>query len=232
MNNAAYPIPVLNLALSFIPCLVVIVIYIRWALKAQTVVLALIRMVIQLILVGFALNAIFLQENVFVISMVVLVMLAISAWIALRPLAESRKVLYRKTLMALLLGGVPVLLLVTKCVIHLDPWYFSRFMIPLAGMIFANNMNSVSLCAERFFSERQRGVDYVQARNAAYNAALLPLLNSLFAVGLVSLPGMMTGQILSGVSPLSAVRYQIVVMSMLFGSSGICAAAYLFLNRK
>jgi putative ABC transport system permease protein len=61
---------------------------------------------------------------------------------------------------------------------------------------------------------------------------LIPITNSLFAVGLVSLPGMMTGQILSGVSPLVAAKYQIVVMSMLFGVSGMAAAIYLTLQNR
>ncbi|MEP1779528.1 ABC transporter permease, partial [Reichenbachiella sp.] len=73
------------------------------------------------------------------------------------------------------------------------------------------------------------GVDYTEARNTALRAALIPITNSLFAVGLVSLPGMMTGQILSGVSPLIAVRYQIMVMCMAFGSAGISVALFLVL---
>ena len=98
-------------------------------------------------------------------------------------------------------------------------------------MIFANAMNAVSLAAERFAAERSDGTDYATARNAAFQTALIPLINSLLAVGLVSLPGMMTGQILSGVSPLLASRYQIVVMCMIFGSSGISAACYLYLAK-
>jgi len=68
-------------------------------------------------------------------------------------------------------------------------------MVPLAGMIFANSMNSVSLAAERLNAEIQRGVSYEEARNIAFQASLIAVINSLFAVGLVSLPGMMTGQI-------------------------------------
>ena len=105
-------------------------------------------------------------------------------------------------------------------------------MIPLAGMIFANGMNSVSLCAERFHSEINQGKTYFQARNIAYKTGLLPLINSFFAVGLVSIPGMMTGQILAGVSPLLAVRYQIMVMCMLLGSCGISSAIFLYLMKN
>ena len=72
-------------------------------------------------------------------------------------------------------------------------------MIPLAGMIFAATMNSVSLAADRLHAELGRGIDYIHARNLACQAALIPIINSLLAVGLVSLPGMMAGQILSGV---------------------------------
>jgi putative ABC transport system permease protein len=88
-------------------------------------------------------------------------------------------------------------------------------------------MNSVSLAAERFESETIRGKAYEEARALAMRASLIPLVNSLLAVGLVSLPGMMTGQILSGVSPLIAARYQIVVMCMIFGASGLSTATYL-----
>jgi len=94
-------------------------------------------------------------------------------------------------------------------------------------MIFASSMNSVSLAVERLTAEIERNVDYQHARNTALRTSLIPITNSLFAVGLVSLPGMMTGQILSGISPLVAARYQIMVMCMIFGSAGISSALFL-----
>jgi putative ABC transport system permease protein len=102
-------------------------------------------------------------------------------------------------------------------------------MIPLAGMIFASSMNGVSLAAERLAAEMERGVSYLKSRGIALRAALIPITNSLFAVGLVSLPGMMTGQILSGISPLIAVRYQIMVMCMIFSAVGFSTAFFLIL---
>ena len=115
-----------------------------------------------------------------------------------------------------------------KIVLNLHPFYSARYLIPLAGMVFASAMNSVSISAERFQSELDRGSDTSSARELALKAALIPITNSLFAVGLVSLPGMMTGQILSGVDPLIAVRYQIMVMCMLFSSAGLSAACFLY----
>jgi putative ABC transport system permease protein len=99
-------------------------------------------------------------------------------------------------------------------------------------MIFANSMNAVSISAERYENESERGSSYMEARATAYKAALIPIINSLFAVGLVSLPGMMTGQILSGVDPLIAVRYQMMVMLMILGSAGISVAVYLILMKR
>lgn len=119
------------------------------------------------------------------------------------------------------------LLLITQGVLDLSPWYWPRYLIPLAGMIFANAMNSVSLAAERLTAEIDRDVPYEQARSIALRASLIPKTNALLAVGLVSLPGMMTGQILSGISPLIAVRYQIMVMCMVFASAGISSACFL-----
>ena len=96
-------------------------------------------------------------------------------------------------------------------------------------MVFASSMNSVSLSGERFYAELANNVSYEQARNTAFQASMIPNVNALLAVGIVSLPGMMTGQILSGVSPFIASRYQIMVMCMIFASAGISSAYFLYL---
>lgn len=101
----------------------------------------------------------------------------------------------------------------------------------MAGMIFSNSMTAVTLAADRFERERSSGMEYAEARSNAWNTALIPQINALLAVGLVALPGMMTGQILSGVDPLLAVRYQIVVMAMVLQSAGFSVALFLHLSR-
>jgi len=232
MNNSAYHIAIPNLLLLFIPVVIVCIIYIRWSLTVKTLFYATGRMIAQLIFVGYALVVIFNQSNALVSSVILTIMLSVSSWIALRPIKKLRNKLYFKALLAIFGGGVPVLALVVGCVVQLKPWHMPRYLIPLAGMIFANAMNSVSLCAERFHSEKEKGQSYLIARNMAYKTGLIPLLNSFFAVGLVSIPGMMTGQILSGVSPLLAVRYQMMVMGMLLGACGISSAIYLLLLKE
>ena len=188
-------------------------------------------MLVQLVLVGYVLTFILGTNHGIVVVAVLLVMVSAACWISLRPLRRRNARLLRNALVAIVGGGAPILGLVTGLVLRLEPWFLPRYMIPLAGMIFAGSMNSVSLAAERFEAETDAGQPYEFARRLAFQAALIPVINSLFAVGLVSLPGMMTGQILAGSSPLVAARYQIVVMCMLLGVAGVSAAIYLALAR-
>lgn len=189
-------------------------------------------MVAQLLLIGYVLVYIFEADAPWIVLAVLAVMVVAASWIALRTVPTLRGTLYRRAFLSILLGGGLTLTLVTQAVLRLDPWYEPTFVVPLAGMIFAASMNSVSIAAERAFAELGRGVPYEEARPIAYQAGLIPIVNSLLAVGLVSLPGFMTGQILSGVSPLVAVRYQVMVMCMIFGASGLSAALFLALLRN
>jgi len=231
MNTSVQSISLSGLILAFIPPLIVLGILFRWSLNALTALYAVGRMLLQLLLIGYILIYIFNADRPGIIVFVVTVMLVAASWIALRPLKHKQPHLYWKALGAILLGGIPTLALVTQVVLDLQPWFLPRYFIPLAGMILASCMNTVSLAAERFEAECDSAISYTEARNTALQASLIPVTNSLFAVGLVSLPGMMTGQILSGISPLVAVQYQIVVMCMIFGASGMSATFYLILAK-
>ena len=188
-------------------------------------------MLIQLLLIGYVLIYIFDSDSWVVIGLVLAVMLLVSSTIATRTLESRDWRSYGQALASIAGGGLLTLGVVTQLVINVEPWFSPRYVVPLAGMIFAGAMNAVSLAAERFQAESDRGSSYREARRVAFQTALIPIINSLFAVGVVALPGMMTGQILSGVSPLVAAQYQIVVMTMLFGSAGIAASIYLQLQR-
>ena len=233
MNTAIQTITLQGLVLAFLPAAAVIIIMFRWAAGANTAVYATARMLVQLLLIGYVLVYIFEADHPGIVLGVLLIMLTAASWIALRPIAKKEPRLYLNALGAIFVGGILTLALVSQAVISVEPWFSPRYVVPLAGMIFAAAMNSVSLAAERLQAESANGVPYMEARRTALQTSLIPIINSLFAVGVVSLPGMMTGQILSGVSPLVAAQYQIVVMTMLFGASGISAALYLVLaNRR
>lgn len=227
MNGSLHAIGLAQLAVGLIPVAAVLVILWRWSLGCGNALYAIVRMLVQLLLVGFVLTSIFESNSPWIVTLVLAIMLASASWIALRTAGGRRRRLYGRALMAISIGGGVALVFVTQGVLRLDPWFTPRYVVPLGGMVFANAMNSVSLAAERFYAERGRGEGWVEARGRAMKAALIPITNSLFAVGLVSLPGIMTGQILSGVSPLIAVRYQIVVMCMVFTSAGLSAAVFL-----
>ena len=229
MNSSLPLIPYVSLVLAFIPSLLLVVVMWRWSLKAGEALYANARMLIQLLAVGYVLTFVFETDRPLVIGGVVALMIGVAAWIALRPLSARSGRLYLVALTALAGNGLAMLMIVTQLVLDLPRFFEPRFVVPLAGMIFANSMNTVSLAAERLEAEQGRGLDYEAARRVALEAALIPQINALLAVGLVSLPGMMTGQILSGVDPLVAVRYQIVVMCMTFGSAGLGAVTYLVL---
>ena len=232
MSNSVQIIPLQNLALAFIPVVIVILILWNWKLKYANSMYAVFRMLIQLLLIGYFLGYIFEADNSLVVLGVLAIMLFSSSIIALRTIEIPKKKLYIKSFLAIVISGGLILILVTQGVLGLQPWYLPSYMIPLAGMIFANAMNSVSIAVERLDAEIKRDVPFTQARNIALQASLIPITNSLFAVGLVSLPGMMTGQILSGVSPFIAARYQIMVMCMVYGSAGISAAIFLTLIKS
>ncbi len=232
MNQSIYQISFVDLTWVLIPVCVVVAIHLRWSLRVSSILYGLFRMVLQLILIGYVLNHVFDSNQPLVVVGILCVMLTAAGMIALRPVREKRKSLYIKAFTAILIGSLITFVTVIKGVVSLTPWYDPHYVIPLAGMIIANAMNAVSLAAERYEVEIEREGNRAKVRGTALQAALIPITNSLFAVGLVSLPGMMTGQILSGISPLIAVRYQIMVMCMVFGSAGISTALYLIFLEK
>ena len=215
----------------FVPVSVVGYLYFRWCGDRITVFYALLRMTSQLILIGYMLVYIFRSDASLIVVGILTVMLVIASTIAVRTLKQKRFRDYIHAIVALFVSLTIHLTLITQMVLKITPWYNPMYTIPLAGMIYAVSMNAIALASERFFSEREQHT-FEAARSVAFKTALIPVINSLFAVGLVSLPGLMTGQILSGVDPLIAVRYQIVVMLMLFGSAGTAAATYLWMVAK
>tara|TARA_A100001037_G_C15150395_1_gene638840 strand:+ start:4901 stop:5617 length:717 start_codon:yes stop_codon:yes gene_type:complete len=225
-------ISLIQLSIIFIPvCLVIRLLY-SWSLDWKNAIYAMARMLLQLLLIGYCLTYIFESENAIVTIGILTIMIFAASWIALRIIPLKRHSIYQYVFISIFVGGSLTLMLVTQFVLNLNPWFLPEYMIPLAGMIFASSMNGVSLAAERLHSEIDRGGTYFSSRGIALRTALIPITNSLFAVGLVSLPGMMTGQIISGVSPLIAVRYQIMVMCMLYSAVGISTALFLYLIKS
>ncbi len=215
-----------NLIFLLIPLFVVGYFYFRWVGSKFEILYASSRMLLQLLLVGYLLGYLFEAKTPLVSIFVIIVMISTASLITLRNIAQKNVKVYKSVFISIFVGGTFNLFLVLFFVLDLDSFDQPRYIIPIAGMLYVNCMNAVSLVAERFEKERQIN-SYKKARAISFRASLIPQINSFLAVGLVSLPGMMTGQILAGTDPMIAVRYQIMAMSMILGSSGISSIIYL-----
>lgn len=221
----------LALAWCLLPMTITAVIFWRWQQRLTDLLLACARMFLQLIAMGYVLVLLFQQQSPWISLGLLALMLWVASWIALRPV-RSQKQWWPSMLLALLVAVSLHLFISVLAVLQLSPWYSPQVLLPLGGMYFANSMNTMSLAAERFATELGAGKASDLARRTAFKAAMIPQINGLLAVGLVALPGMMTGQILAGVSPLVAVRYQVMIMSMLLGCSAVGSALLLSLIAK
>ena len=221
-----------NLLYLLLPLIIVWYFYKLWVEDSYEIINSTIRMIIQLLLIGYVLLFIFDNENYILGIFILLFMILVSAYIARRNIKNKSKYEYLLILTSLSISGLIHLIIIILLVLKLENIYVPQYVIPIAGMLFSNIMNSLSLGIERFEMEYNRTKDYIQARDIAFKASMIPQINSLLVVGIVSLPGMMTGQILSGIDPLIAVRYQIMIMEVILSSSGISIIIYFLLKRK
>ena len=200
------------------------------------------RMVVQLLLVGYALRLVFaLASPVLTLLAVTFMALVAAREVAVRPeyrLARAGNYVISLAAVAAVTALTSVLALTTAIRPH--PWWTPQYAIPLAGIILGSVLNSASIALDHVLSEvRHRrvaieaqlalGATYAQATRPLLRSAIrrgtLPIINQMSAAGLITLPGIMTGQILAGLDPVEAVKYQILLMFLLAGSSLLAGAA-------
>ncbi len=191
---------------------------------------AALRTVIQLGLLGLILERVFAVRNPYVVVGLLLLMTVFAAREAVGRSSRRYKGILADAWLTMaatcfLVGGI-----VTQVVVGVEPWYDPQYVIPLLGMILGNSLTGISLCLDRFMDHLETRSAEVELRIAfgatrrealaaplkdAVRTGMIPIINSMAAAGIVSLPGMMTGQILAGSPPMQAVAYQIVVMFMI-----------------
>lgn len=206
--------------------------------QGREIFIASLRMVAQLLVVGYILKAVFTLQTPgpIILLLVVMVLFAVQTVGARVQYRMPR--FYRVVSTAIFIGCGGATFFLCNLVITVEPWFDPRYLIPLAGMIIGNSMTGASLAAERLASEIRERRDEIEtalclgasaAQSArpivrnAFRAALIPSINSMAAMGIVFLPGMMTGQILSGTEPVVAVKYQIAIMCVITGSVAVTA---------
>jgi putative ABC transport system permease protein len=210
------------------------------------VLLAATRMVIQLLLVGLVLRFVFASGSVAATVLIVTLMISATAReVAVRPKQRLHKMgNYRIGTIVVALSSTATVLLALLTAIRPTPWHDPRYLIPLMGIVLGSVLNSGSLALDSFFADVANGRAKIEARLAlgqhmrqalapfvrdAIRKGLIPIVNQMSAAGIITLPGIMTGQLLAGMDPMSAVKYQILLMFLLAGGSGLTAVGTVFL---
>lgn len=214
----------------------------------RTLLIATVRTYLQLIALGLALDWIFKGQAAWITLGVFLLMMLLTAYMALERIKKRPPGLYGPTLITVIVTGLIVTFSVTHLIIQVEPWYDPRYLLSIGGMILGNIMNSIALTVERLFDDLRKRVEEVHQALAfggtpwevslpslrtALLAGLMPTINTMSAVGLVHIPGVMTGQLLAGAPPIEAAKYQIVVMLMISAATALAAmgSAYLVYRR-
>jgi putative ABC transport system permease protein len=206
----------------------------------RSLLFAALRMVVQLTLVGLVLTTLFTVVSPLWTALAALVMVLVAGHEAAQR--QERRLSgwwsYGLGTACMMMASVVVTVFALATALQPSPWYDPRYSIPLLGMILGNCMTGVglglntlttSLANRRASVEAQlmlgasREVAAAPVMREALRSALMPVINSMAATGVVSLPGMMTGQILGGVPPSEAVKYQILVMFLIAGGTGLGA---------
>ena len=200
------------------------------------------RMIVQLLLVGFVLTTLFSTMSPLWTGFAALAMILFAGR---EIMARQERRLaglwsYGLGTSCMLVAATLVTVFALTTQVRPDPWYHPRYGLPLLGMILGNTMTGISLglhtlttalVRERDGIEAQlslgatRNLALLPATRSAMRSALMPIVNAMAATGLVALPGMMTGQILAGVEPTEAVKYQLLIMFLIAGGTGLGSLA-------
>lgn len=205
------------------------------------------RMVVQLLLIGLVLQYVFAVQNFFLIMAMMTVMVLIASQAALARTSRRYPGMQWNCLISIWLSSWLITGLTLTAILQVSPWYLPRYSIPFLGMILGNTLNGISLGLDRFTNEiadQRDQIDTMLALGASkWEAArgsireslrtgLVPIINGMMVAGVVSLPGMMTGQLMAGVDPIEAVKYQIVIMFLIASATALGTVGVVLLSYR
>ena len=194
------------------------------------------RTVVQLTAVGYVLRFVFTGQRALLVAAIAAVMIIAASRAAVQRTGRSIRGMQLLAFAALAISATATLLVVAGVVVNAEPWWRPQVVIPLLGMILGNGLTGIALCLDDLLLRLSEGRGTIEADlvcgatrweaareplRASLRRGMIPILNAMAVAGIVSLPGMMTGQILAGASPLQAVRYQIVVMFMIAAATSL-----------
>jgi len=215
----------------------------------QQLLVAGVRTAIQLTLIGLVLKALFANAGLLWVVLLSLVMLAVAGREVMarqhRRFAGSWG--YAIGIISMFISSFSIALFALIVVVGTEPWYEPQYAIPLLGMLLGNTMNGIALALDRLtqsaWEQRELiearlvlgcspGEAFADIRQQVFRTGIIPIINAMAAAGIVSLPGMMTGQILAGAPPVEAVKYQIMIMFLIAAGAGFGTLAAVHLGVK
>lgn len=248
MNGVVTP-QIWQIAVAYVFVVILLIIVRKRGIsREKEILIATIRMTLQLILAGYVL--LFLFDNVHVAFTVgtVLLMETFAIYNTIKRVKTKLSASLKKIIaISMVFGTLLCLVFFIVVVLGVAPWYDPRYFIPIAGMLIGNSMTGISLGVNRLVDGMRSQRRVIESAlmlgatpkmaakkyvNAAFDAAILPTINSMVGMGIVFLPGMMTGQILSGTSPVTAIEYQIVIMLGILGSVTLTVILFVQLAYK
>lgn len=228
--------------------IVLIIVHIKKVPRKKLLIISSLRMTIQLILVGYILVYVLDNPNPWITSVIVLIMLGFAILNVYQRTKPTIKFNLKKMVAFAMMIGISLNLIYFMFVIlQLDPWYEPQYFIPVSGMIIGKTMTGVSLGVNNLLTNMKTQKAEVEGAlmlgaspktaskpliNQAFDQAMLPTINAMVGMGIVFLPGMMTGQIIAGQSPIVAVKYQISVMLGVLGAVSVTVLIFLHLAYK
>lgn len=228
--------------------IVMLIVKIKGIPREKEIVISSIRMTLQLVLAGYVLVYLLDNPSPFLTLFILAAMELFSVYtIIRRSKTKINKKLKQIILISMVSGTISCLLFFLLVVVRISPWYDPRYFIPIAGMLIGNSMTGISLGVNRLVDGMVTNKNLVEGAlmlgatpktaakhivDTAFDSAILPTINSMVGMGIVFLPGMMTGQILSGTSPVTAIQYQIAIMLGIFGSVALTVIIFVQLGYK
>jgi putative ABC transport system permease protein len=206
-----------------------------------------VRTFLQLILLGYVLKIVFALSNPLIVFLLFSLMITFAAKIISDRVREKKIPYFLPVLASMFLSYMIINSFVMALIVQVEPWWKPVYFIPIGGMIIGNSMNAIAISMNNWFEGLKKERDRVELYlslgatpdestkdnfKEAVKSGMIPSINALMSVGIVSIPGMMTGQILAGISPLIAIKYQIVIMLLLVGSTAVSTIFALQIVRK
>ena len=248
-NSSVMDLPILNLAIAYVFVLLLLLIFkARGIRRERQILIAATRMTIQLTVMGYILMFVFENPSWWLTLLMLAVMLSFAMYNAVKRVkVEMSKELKRLVCLSMAAGYTVTAAVFLFVVLRINPWFDPQYCIPISGMIVGNSMTGIALGANKLCSGMRERRELVEnslmlgatpaaaARgvvNDAFDSAILPTMNNMLTMGIVSLPGMMTGQILSGTFPLTAIKYQLGIMLAILGCTALTVVIFVTLGYK